>query len=257
MALVDRNGRTYLYRSIRRNGRVTSEYVASGELAALLGEEACLERLERAERLDRQRSDRAKLEKLEQSLDDLVKQAKALAGNALAAAGYHQHHRGEWRKRHNMSQSVVVRVHEPKPDERSANVIAAEILINSLIGKEANEKRRERHRRELEEVARELAGPDPSPVERMLAETAALSWYALRRHEVYAAGCDSSERYQRYVLPRPSTAHEHPEDAGHRAPACHSGRADQPCPPATQPSEHREPRRTAYRDRPDNAPRIA
>ena len=31
MALVYRNGRPYLYRSIRQRGRVTSQYLAGGE----------------------------------------------------------------------------------------------------------------------------------------------------------------------------------------------------------------------------------
>ncbi len=37
MGLVYRNGRPYLYRSVRRDGRVTSEYVAGGEDAFLIG----------------------------------------------------------------------------------------------------------------------------------------------------------------------------------------------------------------------------
>ena len=44
MGLVYRNGRPYLYRSVRRGGRVTSEYVASG-IDALL-----IDRLEGVER---------------------------------------------------------------------------------------------------------------------------------------------------------------------------------------------------------------
>src|SRR5262249_1606950 len=36
MALVYRNGRPYLYRSVRRDGRVTSEYRGSGEVAELM-----------------------------------------------------------------------------------------------------------------------------------------------------------------------------------------------------------------------------
>ena len=42
--------------------------------------------------------------------------------------------------------------------------------------------------------AAELAGPSPSPVERVLAETAATSWFAFRMHEAqYAGGATSEE----------------------------------------------------------------
>jgi hypothetical protein len=99
MGLVYRNGRPYLYRSIRRNGRVTSQYLAGGEDAFLID---ALERIEREKRdfdLWDKRSERKKLDDLERALDDLAEQAGDLARDALSAAGYHQHHRGEWRKR--------------------------------------------------------------------------------------------------------------------------------------------------------------
>jgi len=98
MGLVYRNGRPYLYRSIRRNGRVTSEYVAGGEDAFLIH---VLESDDRdRQRFDRQeaRSERKELDDLERALDDLAEQSRDLARDALSAAGYRQHHRGEWRK---------------------------------------------------------------------------------------------------------------------------------------------------------------
>ena len=48
--------------------------------------------------------------------------------------------------------------------------------------------------REMNAVAVELAGANPSPAERMLAQVAALNWFALRLHEArYAAGCNSEK----------------------------------------------------------------
>jgi hypothetical protein len=94
MGIVYRNGRPYLYRSVRRDGRVTSEYRGSGELAligAVLDDE--MRDLRQFDRDERKRSD-----DLERALDDMVKQAQALARDALTAAGYHNH-RGMWRKR--------------------------------------------------------------------------------------------------------------------------------------------------------------
>jgi hypothetical protein len=48
--------------------------------------------------------------------------------------------------------------------------------------------------REMNAVAVDLAGPNPSPAERMLAEVAAMNWFALRLHEArYAVGCSSEK----------------------------------------------------------------
>ena len=99
MGLIYRNGRPYLYRSIRRGGRVTTEYLASGEVALLSD---ALEQIERDERdFERRRGqeERKRFDDLERALDDLAEQARALARDALQRVGYHQHKRGEWRRR--------------------------------------------------------------------------------------------------------------------------------------------------------------
>ena len=95
MGLVYRNGRPYLYRSIRRNGRLTSQYLAGGEDAFLIDR---LERMERDERdadLQAKQSERKQYDDLKRALDVLAEQARDLARDALTAAGYHQHHRGK------------------------------------------------------------------------------------------------------------------------------------------------------------------
>jgi hypothetical protein len=99
MGLVYRNGRPYLYRSVRRNGRVTSEYLAGGEDAFLI--HALESDGRERQSFDRQesRSQRKEIDDLERGLDELAEQARDLARDALSAAGFHQHHRGEWRKR--------------------------------------------------------------------------------------------------------------------------------------------------------------
>jgi hypothetical protein len=99
MGLVYRNGRPYLFQSIRRNGRVTSQYLAGGEDAFLIHALQTDDRDRQS--FDRQeaRSERKELDDLERALDELAEQARDLARDALSAAGYHQHHRGEWRKR--------------------------------------------------------------------------------------------------------------------------------------------------------------
>jgi hypothetical protein len=99
MATVFRNGRPYLYRSVRRNGRVTSEYRGSGEDARLIAALESIERDEKDAKRREERSERKQLDDLDRALEELAQRAQALARDALTAAGYHQHDRGEWRRR--------------------------------------------------------------------------------------------------------------------------------------------------------------
>lgn len=90
-----RNGKTYYYRSRRVDGRVVSDYVGSGATAEHVAADTAQRRARRA-------ADRAQREQLAAITRDLA-EAKRLAttavASALEAAGFHQHHRGEWRKR--------------------------------------------------------------------------------------------------------------------------------------------------------------
>jgi hypothetical protein len=56
-------------------------------------------------------------------------------------------------------------------------------LIDWVAGKEGNQKTKASLKEELCDLAVELAGPSPSPIERMLSETAATSWFACRYYE--------------------------------------------------------------------------
>src|SRR5919112_522536 len=89
----------YYARSRKVNGRVVREYVGTGlvaELAAQQDAEARAEKLAEREQLQhevtRWTATSAPLTQLSQLLDGLTPAA-------LIAAGYHQHHRGAWRKR--------------------------------------------------------------------------------------------------------------------------------------------------------------
>jgi hypothetical protein len=97
MALIYRNGRPYLYRSMRRGGRVTSEYVDSGEAALLIAAMGNIDREKQDFERWSEREERKRFNDLERALDDLAEQARTLARDALERAGYHQHRRGEWR----------------------------------------------------------------------------------------------------------------------------------------------------------------
>jgi hypothetical protein len=88
----------YYTRSRKVNGRVVREYVGRGELGALVAEMDALERRRREIGRAAFQAERTDLQALDGTLDDLNDVADLLARAALAAAGFHQHKRGEWRK---------------------------------------------------------------------------------------------------------------------------------------------------------------
>src|SRR5262245_39804097 len=89
----------YYTRSRKVGGRVVREYVGSGLpaiLAALADTEA---RRERAEQERAFRDEKAARRAAEAELDGMIELTDLAARAALLAAGFHQHKRGEWRRR--------------------------------------------------------------------------------------------------------------------------------------------------------------
>lgn len=79
-------------------------------------------------------------------------------------------------------------IERPKPTYRAMDLLVSIRLVNWAVGSKNDESVKESYRQEIQEVAVELAGPDPSPIEWTLAESAALAWFALRLHEMQFAG---------------------------------------------------------------------
>jgi hypothetical protein len=103
MAWVERNGRCYLYRTVRRDGRVVREYLGCGPVAELAAERDALERRRAAYAAIDARAElaayRAEIDGLARAVDPadgLLKEAVAIL---LAADGYHRPRRNRWRKR--------------------------------------------------------------------------------------------------------------------------------------------------------------
>jgi cysteine sulfinate desulfinase/cysteine desulfurase-like protein len=99
MPWVSRRGRRYFYKAVRSGGRALSIYLGCGPAA----EEAAAEVEQR--RQARQRARAVLQAEIQQrlavlaALEQLSALADLLAQATLVAAGYHQHHRGEWRRR--------------------------------------------------------------------------------------------------------------------------------------------------------------
>ncbi len=91
--------RGYYYRARKVNGRVVKEYVGAGQVAELAADLDNCERAERERQRAADRADRAEVERLAGAVVEFNDLAESLARAALLASGYHQHKRGEWRKR--------------------------------------------------------------------------------------------------------------------------------------------------------------
>ncbi len=95
----DRGG-LYYTRSHKVAGRVVREYVGTGPLAEFAAELDAEERRQREEQRQAWRDERERMETLEAPIEELGEASETLARATLVAAGYRQHNRGEWRKRH-------------------------------------------------------------------------------------------------------------------------------------------------------------
>jgi hypothetical protein len=89
----------YYVRTVKRDGRVVHEYVGGGEPGALAAIADARQGAERDARAAARRAEKARLEALDADLEQLDDMADQFVRLALFAAGYHQHDRGEWRKR--------------------------------------------------------------------------------------------------------------------------------------------------------------
>jgi hypothetical protein len=89
----------YYTRSRKVNGRVVREYIGTGRVAELAAELDALEREKRRRAARALRRERDELAALEADVRAASQAADLVARAALLAAGFHQHRRGEWRRR--------------------------------------------------------------------------------------------------------------------------------------------------------------
>src|SRR5262252_3767904 len=85
----------FYYRSERVNGRVIKKYLGTGRTA----QQAYEIDQQRQEEKKQERATRKEIEALDRQTNSLWDITKTLVKAHLLVAGYHQHHRGEWRKR--------------------------------------------------------------------------------------------------------------------------------------------------------------
>ena len=92
-------GGPYYSRSRKEGGRVIREYVGGGMLGELAAWVDAQERRRREQKEARLREERERLDALSARVEEVCDAAEVITRDALLASGYHQHNRGEWRKR--------------------------------------------------------------------------------------------------------------------------------------------------------------
>lgn len=89
----------YYTRSRRVSGRVVREYFGTGPVAELMAARDAEARIKRANDRFAANAERDRLAELDRHVDELSRLTDLIAEAALLAAGFRQHHRGDWRKR--------------------------------------------------------------------------------------------------------------------------------------------------------------
>jgi hypothetical protein len=92
--------RRYFYRSERVNGRPVRRYLGTGSVAELAAAAEDLRRLGRAIADRERKAERARWQAALGPLLELCRGAGLLVKATLLCAGYSQHARSSWRKRH-------------------------------------------------------------------------------------------------------------------------------------------------------------
>ena len=103
MGMQYRNGHCYYTRSYRVNGQVRREYISSGSMALL---DALFDEVERIEAREVKRQKQERWQEEQEAVEALDAAVELVCDNAIAmfrttmeAAGFHQHSRGQWRKK--------------------------------------------------------------------------------------------------------------------------------------------------------------
>jgi len=219
-------GKRYYYTKSYIHGRAYVAYIGAGPAADLIAQYDQLDQERRAlERMDR-RQHLAQLDQETAPPTEMVAHAgivASLVGTALAVAGYHQHKRGEWRKRR-MQQEITTtptraeflalfntvsaegstaadrkalrRVVAEYPDHGRAFDLAAIALAALIEGMPADQAGKAIAAGRADALGKELSGPAPSVLERLLVDQVVLAAMHLNMIEYQQAplmgGSDAS-----------------------------------------------------------------
>lgn len=92
-------GGFYYVRKRREGQRVLSEYVGAGPGAELVAALDAVDRAGQVAEIAARRADEKRWNQEDEAISELCGAADRAAQATLLLAGYHRHHRGEWRRR--------------------------------------------------------------------------------------------------------------------------------------------------------------
>jgi hypothetical protein len=204
MSLVENRYGIYLYRSVRRAGRVVTYYVASGAVAVLLAAEEEERRAAIEARREAAAAVARECDEIDGSLAGLAREARAEARALLESTGHYQHCRGQWRRRGDMSELRPGPEIKPADRERRRELqrrstggnyietLTFNSMISFALGKAATTQQIDWAWEDLGRVVAEIAGPAPTGIEVLLAKAAAADWLALRSYQARLAATENS-----------------------------------------------------------------
>jgi hypothetical protein len=185
-SIQNRNGCLYAYESRREGSRVRRVYLGSGGIAQA---EASLARPDRVRR-EESRAEAGRIRAEERAIVGAGRKVDEAVNGAMGSLGFHRPDRGRWRKRRGpaMDQATTTKAAATtlaKAETRHRGFMA-EAQERLVIAAESNgdEAFKAKVKAEVAEVRAELAGPDPTPIERLLADRAAACYLDLQLCEV-------------------------------------------------------------------------
>jgi hypothetical protein len=186
----------YYTRSRKVRGKVVRDYYGSGPVAHIAAQAFDLLRRKRQALLAHRRQQRAELLELQVQVGQVDRIAEQAARAELEAAGYHQHHQGEWRRRRAVSEKTQVASQEATISQGRRLAHFAERM---LLDKAAFEEPAYRQALEsqVEHMRAELLGTDPTPAERLLVDRVVCDWLHVQHLECRLAVNMNSDDLQR------------------------------------------------------------
>jgi hypothetical protein len=100
MPLIKTPTTEHYYRTVRVDGKVKREYLGCGKTARLAAAVGAGNRQRRQKEREELVANQRKWDGACAPLEELIVMTDLLVTASLLAAGYHQHHQGEWRLRH-------------------------------------------------------------------------------------------------------------------------------------------------------------
>jgi hypothetical protein len=118
MAWVSHGSRQYYYRTQKINGRYVCEYAGTGSAGEAAAEADAQRRLRRKEQAQQQQAEEQHWQAAVSPTDRFAEQTHLLLKALLLDAGYRQHDRGAWRRRHDRNDSRPAAAPCPKDPAR-------------------------------------------------------------------------------------------------------------------------------------------